>query len=40
MPTPTAYSTAENYEGPHTAGNQYIQSFGRDLDQVKHLDYR
>ena len=34
MPTPSAYNTAENYDGPHTEGDKYIQSFGNDFDQV------
>ena len=30
MPTPMAYETGENFNGPHTAGNKYVQSFGGD----------
>ena len=25
-----AYETGENFNGPHTAGNKYVQSFGGD----------
>jgi hypothetical protein len=35
MPTPSAYETGENVNGPHTAGNKYVQSFGGDVLEME-----